>query len=135
MGRKNYEYANKSGNCADVTHSTKAKVVGLPINYILYIHVLVGFKSCVFLDVDRKDRFSSQHRYETDLNGSLHLWSGMGEVCIYMCACHFRWYSSKFKNLSMYFQSYLRLDFTMSLSSLSLIINGSLCTSAYFKVD
>lgn len=30
---------------------------------------------------------------------------------------------SKFKNLAMYFQSYLRLDFTMSLPSLSLIIN------------
>lgn len=67
----NYEYANKSGNCADVTHSTKAKVVGLPINYILHIRIVAGFKSCIFLDVDRKDYFSSQHRYGTDFNGSL----------------------------------------------------------------
>lgn len=37
----------------------------------LHIRIVAGFKSCIFLDVDRKDYFSSQHRYGTDFNGSL----------------------------------------------------------------
>lgn len=31
----------------------KVKVVGLFINYIFYICIVVGFKLCIFLDVDQ----------------------------------------------------------------------------------
>lgn len=58
MGRKNYEYVNKLGNCVDVMYLIKVKVVGLFINYIFYICIVVGFKLCIFLDVDCKDYYS-----------------------------------------------------------------------------
>lgn len=87
MGRKNYEYANKSGNCADVTHSTKAKVVGLPINYILHIRIVAGFKSCIFLDVDQLIvKIILVHN--TDMGPILtevcFYDRGWGEVCMYV---------------------------------------------------